>query len=154
MSMSSVSTSGLQKPTSSTARRRNMASTPDTVNSVPMSCCERLMRPMIDENSPTCMRPSSVVRVRMRGLPVTAPMRSEASIRLSIHAMAFGSTSASPSMPRMYSPRASWQAVFRPTALPWLLALWITRRRLNSCVISSSSSPVPSVLPSLTAITS
>ncbi|CPO20051.1 Uncharacterised protein [Bordetella pertussis] len=33
----------------------------------------RLISPTMDENSPTCMRPSTVERLRMRGLPVTAP---------------------------------------------------------------------------------
>jgi hypothetical protein len=73
------------------------------------------------------MRPSSVVRVRMRGLPVTAPTRSECSMWVSIQAMASGSISASPSTPRMYSPLASTAAVFSATALPWLRA-WCTTR--------------------------
>lgn len=108
----------------------------------------------MDENSPTCMRPSSVERVRMRGLPVTAPMVGFSSRWRIIQAMASTSRIESPSMHIRYSASVTWAAVVRPIALPWLDDWWIT----TSCGCRAANafrhSPVRSLLPSLTAMMS
>lgn len=64
----------------SSAFLRNATTTPDTVKIRPNTRWVRLIKPIIEENSPTCTRPIKVERVRMRGLPVTAPRRGLSSI--------------------------------------------------------------------------
>ncbi|KAG1062580.1 hypothetical protein G6F40_017943 [Rhizopus arrhizus] len=74
---------------------------------------------MIDENSPTWMRPISVERVRMRGLPVTAPTRGLSISGATRYAAAAGSSTASPSMQTRYSLRAARAPMRSAIALPW-----------------------------------
>ena len=152
--MSSVRQSALQKSTLLRALRRNRPITPDTQNRPPSMDWARLIKPMIIENSPTWSRPNRLVRLRMRGLPVTAPIWGLASRWRTIQARAWESSRASASMQSKNSWRARRAPARRARALPWLLARWTTLSLGCRSVKASSWEPVSSLLPSLMAITS
>ncbi len=114
----------------------------------------RLIMPMIEENSPTCSRPSRVERLRMRGLPVTAPTRGPEVRCQTIQCAAYSSSSASPSMQTRYSDCAASAPMRSALALPRLRSRWITRSRSWRSAMALSTAAVLSRLPSLIAMTS
>ena len=112
------------------------------------------MRPTIEVNSPTCNRPSSVLRLRMRGLPLMAPMRP---LRAKAHISqwtANGPSIASPSMQTRKSDLASAAPVLSATDFPWLVVSRMMRSQGYRAAASTSFAQVSSVEPSSIAITS
>ena len=143
-----------QNPTSCRADLRKVATAPDTVKTRPYTRCARLIMPIIEENSPTWTLPSKVERLRILGLPVTAPTLGLVAKCQTIHCTAQGSSTTSPSIQTRNSFLAERAARVSPLALPWLVARWTTRKRRTSLERLSSISPVSSLLPSLMAIIS
>ena len=108
----------LQRPASMMALRRQTATTPDTVMTLPMMRWVRLMRPMTLAYSAVWIFPSKLVRFRTRGLPVTAPTRGKLLKCHTAHSMAVSSKTESASKVTMISPWLMARARFNPLALP------------------------------------
>ena len=65
ISISSVILSSDQKPTRTKAVFLKAAITPDTVKILPYVLCARLIKPIIEENSPTCNLPKILERFKI-----------------------------------------------------------------------------------------
>ena len=154
MSISSVTERGSQPPTLTSAVLRQAATTPETVMSLPTRRCVRLMRLMTLAYSAVWIFARSVVRLRTRGLPVTAPTRGKWMKCQTAHSMACRSSMLSASSVTMTSPCVIGSAALSAFALPMFCVRRTARSAGYVFMSASITSCVPSVLASLMTMTS
>ena len=128
ISISSVMAVLLQSPALTMAVRRQAATTPDTVMTLPISRWVRLIRPMTLAYSAVWIFASRLVRFRTRGLPVTAPTRGKLMKCHTAQWIAHSSSMESASKVTMISPWLMARARFSPLALPRFFSMRSTFR--------------------------